>query len=65
MHEWLNACMPLNILSFFQYLHDFVFHINPQSYMFQGITSWEMATLETYKTGGWYEAQKHADTERS
>ena len=45
MHGWLNACMSLNILTFLQYLHDFVFHINPQSYMFQGITSWEMGTF--------------------
>ena len=28
MHGWLNACMSLNILTFLQYLHDFVFHIN-------------------------------------
>ena len=35
LHFSLNACMFLNILSFFQYLHAFVFHINPQSYMCQ------------------------------
>ena len=52
MHGWLNAVMSLNILSFFQYLHDFVFHSNPQFYMLQEcpfLTRW---SLETYKTGG-------------
>ena len=34
--------MSLDILTFLQYLHDFVFYINPQSYMFQGI---EMGTF--------------------
>ena len=38
---------------------------HPKQDQEQGITSWEMATLETYKTGGWYETQKHADTEKS